>query len=140
MPFEYSARLRVEILSEEGKLSFKPSATNVIPYIDPQPCEQHPRVLSAQRLGAGDPLDTRAWHFQEAKEPTQTDQVPNERLFQLVFEGKEFTSRLRRPEKDLPVLNLYRSIIAEETVRFVVAVGDVLAPLELELSYELVCN
>lgn len=135
MPFHTNAKMKVAVLSKSGIQSFANSKSEIITYsADDGSDGRMPRIKTAQRLGTGEMLDTKAWHFEDLDEPFAKS-FPDIRMFKLVFEGEEFTKRLSL-EKKASALNLYRSIFADDTIRFLVTVGETrLCPLDVELSY-----
>lgn len=140
MPFHSTPRLTIPIFSESGKLTFKSSRTNAFSYsMDHGADSSFPKIASSQRLAAGEMLDARAWHFEENTDEEILKCAPGTRMFQLMFEGNEYTHRLSKRGKDYePALNLYRSIISEETIRFTIAMGESLSVLNVKLGYELI--
>lgn len=134
MPFHSTARLEVEVVSKSGEMTFKESSSNVVSFAAPGDQTAF-EVQHLSRKKTGDKLDPKAWRIKEVTERYENC-VPGVRMFVVIFRGPDFTPELRKKDAALAV-NLYRSILAKDTIRFSLLMAKRVYLLDVELSYRL---
>lgn len=135
MPFHSVMRLKVEIKSRSGAITFDESFSNVVSFTGSE--DQGANALKLRglsRTNTGDKLDDDVWELIEVT-AKYGDCVPGVRMFQLVLKGSDFGARLNKREPS--AVALYRSIMSNDTVRFTIYMGDKPYVLDVNLSYKL---
>lgn len=140
MPFYSSPKLEVRIVSESGKRRFaRTSVSDVVAYEeDVQGDASSLKVVAAQRVGTGEPLEHSVLQLKPAVTPKLGECFADIKFFRLEFDGGKLNRLLQDRCEDTKRTDLYSSILCRGRVLLTLETGTCdLRTLEVNLDYRL---